>query len=399
MESRQLTPLHVAPGAAGAQLALRTVTAAQQGGPAVLLLPGSEGAPAETSPAGCLTDWPDTSVVVPTSGSTGTPRQVELSDTALTAAVTGSHAALAGPGLWLTALPVTSIAGLMTMVRSVAAGVAPEIWPGVGGAQPFEMKSFAQSCRAAHRRADQAGLPCYVSLVPTQVLRLVRQGGLVELAQFDRVLIGGAALAPALVDAMTEANVPLVLGYGATETCGGVVYDGQPLPGVSLRVSGDGSGSPVGPIEIGGPSIASGYRGNPDATAAAFSAGWFRTDDLGSMTHGALSVHGRLDDIIKVGGSKVSLHQLSDAVRAAPGVLEAVALPQPDLEWGALPRVFVVPDSGITDRRSTTRLVEVLTETVRNYTRWPSDHQVIRIVDELPELPGGKIDRTAGEVR
>ena len=284
------------------------------------------------------------------------------------------------------------------MVRSVAAGVEPEIWPGVGGALSFAAESFAQSSVSAQRRADAAGLPCYVSLVPTQVLRLVRDGRLAELARFDRVLIGGAALAPALVDELTAAGVSLVLGYGATETCGGVIYDGRPLPGVSVRIGDGEDGSESGLIEIATPSLASGYRGDAEATATAFSDGWFRTSDLGVLTNGVLSLHGRMDDIIKVGGNKVSLHQLSDAVRTVPGVLEAVALPLPDVEWGTLPRVFVVPDTELTARQDDDDFLKQIHAVIRDHTRWPSGHPMVRIVDELPELPGGKVDRLAGEV-
>ncbi len=398
MASRQLTPLPVSPGVHGARQVLREVTAAQQGGAAVLLLPEDPSFTPETSDSALTTEWPETAIVVPTSGSTGKPRQVEISQDAVAAAISSSHTALAGPGLWLTALPVNSIAGLMTMVRSVAAGVEPEIWPGIGGALSFDAESFRQSCINAQRRADAAGLPCYVSLVPTQVLRLVRDGRLAELARFDRVLIGGAALAPALVDELTAAGVSLVLGYGATETCGGVIYDGRPLPGVSVRIGDGEDGSESGLIEIATPSLASGYRGDPEATATAFSDGWFRTSDLGVLTNGVLSLHGRMDDIIKVGGNKVSLHQLSDAVRTVPGVLEAVALPLPDVEWGTLPRVFVVPDTGLTARQDDDDFVNQIHAVIRDHTRWPSRHLMVRIVDELPELPGGKVDRLAGEV-
>ena len=74
--------------------------------------------------------------------------------------------------------------------------------------------------------------PAYLSLVPTQLGRALDAG--VRLDGYAAVLVGGAACPPALVERARAAGVRVVLSYGMTETCGGCVYDGEPLPGVEV---------------------------------------------------------------------------------------------------------------------------------------------------------------------
>jgi O-succinylbenzoic acid--CoA ligase len=99
----------------------------------------------------------------------------------------------------------------------------------------------------------------YTSLVPTQLRRLLDAGA--DLSTYDGVLVGGAALAPSLHRAAVDAGVPVVTTYGMSETCGGCVYDGEPLDGVTLRLRDDGR------VELGGPVLFAGYRLRPDLSA------------------------------------------------------------------------------------------------------------------------------------
>lgn len=387
MDARQLTLLPVAPGAAGAAAVRRALAAAWDGGPAV--------APIRTDAAASPPGRPDgtvgagTAAVIATSGSTGAPQQVELSAGALHAAAQAAHRELAGPGIWLTALPVTGIGGFMTLVRGLVADMPPQVWSGVGGAGPFTADSFAGAIRSARARADAVGVPCYTSLVPTQILRLARGDDLAELAVFDAVLVGGAALSPALAAALDTAGVRFVATYGATETCGGVVFAGRPLPGVSVRIDPAPGHDGSGRIEIGGPTLATGYRDDPAASAAAFPGGWFRSNDLGRWESGRVTVLGRTDDIVKVGGAKVSLAAVADALRGHPAVLDAHVVPHPDEEWGQIPAAYVVADPAAA--AAPADLVEQLHRRVAHHTRL---HR-IELVAELPQTPAGKADRRA----
>ena len=116
--------------------------------------------------------------------------------------------------------------------------------------------------------------------------------------------------------------------YGSSETAGGCVYDGRALDGVAMRIVDGG-------VELSGPMLADGYLGDPERTAAAFATDadgtrWYRTGDLGELTHdGTLRIRGRADDVIISGGVKVSLGEVERAVRAVPGFGEAVVVRMP----------------------------------------------------------------------
>ena len=151
-----------------------------------------------------------------------------------------------------------------------------------------------------------AGDRRYTALVPTQLVRFL-DAEPDALRGFDAVLVGGAATDPALLARARAEGVRVVTTYGMTETAGGCVYDGAPLDGVRVRVTDGG-------VELAGPVLASGYRLDPDATAAAFEGGWFRTRDAGELdAEGRLTVLGRLDDVLISGG-----------VNVAPAAVEAV---------------------------------------------------------------------------
>ncbi|MFI2103581.1 AMP-binding protein [Isoptericola sp. NPDC019693] len=312
------------------------VHAALDGGPAVVPLPRTTTA---AVPAG-------TALVVRTSGSTGTPREVALPAAALRASATATHARLGGPGRWVLTLPPTHVAGLQVVVRSVLAGTP------LTAAHPdarFTPDGFADLLEPA---LDAAGdEPVYASLVPTQVHRLLAAAhdgaprGLTALARCAAVLLGGAASPPPLLERAGAAGVRVVTTYGMSETAGGCVYDGAPLRDVRVRVRPDLSGPPpdrsgvVGVVELGGPTLAAGYLGDDAATAAAFrtdadGSRWFRTSDLGRLApDGTLEVLGRADDVVVTGGVNVA----PAPVEALVGELldgEACVVGVPDDEWG-----------------------------------------------------------------
>src|SRR3954451_10514523 len=185
-----MRPLQVLPPVAGPALydALRRALSGE--GPAVSLSVGGE-----VDDAVCL--------VVPTSGSTGEPKHVELTASCLLASGAAT-ASVIGEGRWWLQLPVTHIAGLQVVIRS---GFAPSL--------------AADGCD-------------FTSLVPTQLLRMIDAP---RLPQLRAVLLGGAAASPALLDKARARGINVVATYGMTETSGGCVYDGQPLPGVSVDVS------------------------------------------------------------------------------------------------------------------------------------------------------------------
>ncbi len=267
---------------------------------------------------------PGTAVVIATSGSTGDPKGAELSAAALRHSATASLARLgADPGQrWLSCLPPSHISGLQVFVRSLLAGTDPVVVPRLDSP------------------AAAAGPGCdYVSLVPTQVRHLLDQpGGPTALASFRGILLGGAAVTAGLLAQARAAGARVVTTYGMTETCGGCVYDGRPLDGVSVRIEADAR------IQLAGPVLFSGYRGRPELSLATMDGPWFVTSDLGSLDAGGrLTVRGRADGMINTGGEKVAADEVAAVLAGCAGVREVAVTGRADPEWGELVTAVVVP--------------------------------------------------------
>jgi O-succinylbenzoic acid--CoA ligase len=332
------------PAAAGAQRLLEALGAALDGtGPAILpvdprlpaeraraLLQALRPATLETlqgtqrlDPGDSPAVAPGTAVVIATSGSTGEPKGVELSAAALRHSARASLDRIgARPGeTWLSCLPASHVSGLQVFVRSLLSGVTPVV-----------LERLARLPRGGDP-------PRYVSLVPTQVRHLLDEpGGRDVLAGFRGILLGGAAVPAGLRAEAAAAGARVITTYGMSETCGGCVYDGEPLDGVSAGIG------PDGRIRLAGPVLFSGYRGRPDLTAAALDGGWFVTSDVGEVdAAGRLTVRGRADAMINTGGEKVSADEVASVLEDCPGVREAVVVGRPDPEWGELVTAIVVP--------------------------------------------------------
>jgi O-succinylbenzoic acid--CoA ligase len=308
---------------------------------------------------------PDTAVIIGTSGSTGEPKGVELSAAALLYSARASLARVgARPGQrWLCCLPVTYVAGLQVLVRSLVSGTEPVV--------------------AAASAATLAESGCaHVSVVPTQFARLLGSpAGAAALAGFASVLVGGAAVEPELLDRARAAGVRAVTTYGMSETCGGCVYDGVPLDGVSVRAGDDGL------LRISGPVLMNRYHGRPDLTAAVLSGGEFVTSDLGSVENGRVSVRGRADDVINTGGYKVVPGEVAAALATCPGVREVVVVGRSDQVWGERVTAVVVP-ANPDDPPS----LELLRTHVRGrLPRYASPSELV-LTDAIPALPSGKPD-------
>jgi O-succinylbenzoic acid--CoA ligase len=303
----------------------------------------------------------DTAVVIGTSGSTGAPKGVELSAAALRHSARASLDRVgARPGeRWLCCLPVTHVAGLQVLVRSL-----------VGGTEPV----LAGQADAAALAASGCA---HVSLVPTQLQRLLADGQ-APLAGFSSVLLGGAAAPAGLMAAARAARVPVVTTYGMTETCGGCVYDGIPLDGVRVRIGDDDR------IWIGGPVLFTRYR----AAAGAPEDGWFRTGDLGRLDEsGRLTVRGRADDVINTGGHKVVPGEVAAALEGCPGVRDVAVVGQPDPEWGERVVAVVAP----ADPADPPGLELLRLHVRERLPRYAAPSRVV-MVDAVPMLPSGKHD-------
>jgi len=311
---------------------------------------------------------PGVAVVIATSGSTGPPKGTQLSAAALLASARASLRRIgAEPGQrWLCCLPVSHVAGLQVLARSLLADAEPAVLTG------------------GLTAATVAASGCsYASLVPAQLRRLTDDGA--GLGGLEAILLGGSAVPPGLLDAARAAGGRVLTTYGMSETCGGCVYDGQPLDGVQVAVGGDGR------IRISGPVLFSGYRGRPDLTAAATDGRWFVTSDLGSVDPGGrLTVRGRADGMIISGGENVAADEVAAVLAGCPGVREAAVVGCPDPEWGELvTAVVVAQDPGRPPE------LAVLRDAVRAVLPAAAAPRALVLVPALPLLASGKADRLA----
>lgn len=397
MLRRSLVPVPVAPGdELGVLPQLRAALSGE--GPAVLPHPaGRRPAPGlrPGEPLGPQEDDPQdpTAVVIATSGSTGAAKGVLLASSALLASAAATHERLGGPGAWLLALPVDHVAGMQVLVRSLVAATLPTVLAALPGEGGFEPRRFVTATAELTGRTTGRR---YTALVPTQVVRLLEAGGAASqaLAGYDAVLVGGAALAAPVRAAAADAGVRLVTSYGMSETCGGCVYDGVPLPGVDVTLTDD-----TGRVRISGPVLARGYRhdgGESDSTATAFSNDsdgrrWFTTDDLGRWDAGTgLTILGRADDAVLTGGLTVAPAPVEAALLELASVAEAVVVGAPDHEWGQRVVAALVLRPG----HPAPSLGEVRTHVAARVGAQAAPRQLL-VLDQLPVRGPGKPDRQA----
>jgi O-succinylbenzoic acid--CoA ligase len=266
---------------------------------------------------------PGTAVVVATSGTEGAPKLVELSRSAVTAAVEASAEVLGATPAdpWVACLTPAHVGGLLVYLRGAVLG-AP-----LTALERFDPASVVG-----------AGDGAFVSLVPTMVRRLLDEPG-VDPAPLRCALVGGDAFEPALAAAAADRGLRCVPTYGLTESCGGVVYGATTLAGTGVRIAGGGR------IELRGPTLMEGYLRDPQATAEAFTVdGWLRTRDAGELgADGSLAVLGRLDDAILTGGELVWPVEVEAVLRTHPEVADVLVVGRPHPDWGRQVTALVVP--------------------------------------------------------
>jgi len=174
-------------------------------------------------------------------------------------------------------------------------------------------------------------------------------------------------------------------------------FVGTPLPGVEVRLVDeagrpvrDGGGAP-GEIEVRGATVFLEYWRRPDATAAAFRDGWFRTGDVAVVEHDAYRILGRSSvDIIKTGGYKVSALEVEEVLRTHPAIAECAVVGVEDPEWGE--RICAA-----VERRGETDL------TLAALQAWAKErlapYKIPRALRSVPALPRNAMGKvTKGEV-
>jgi long-chain acyl-CoA synthetase len=203
--------------------------------------------------------------------------------------------------------------------------------------------------------------------VPTVMRQLVEDASAdpARVATLAGISMGGTPVPPDLIGRIDAGFASLVApgnGYGLTETTSAVVSNGgadyvthpdsvgRCLPGADVRVVDPVTGEDVPDGEVGelwfrGPNIVRGYWNNPEATAAAFTDGWFHTGDLGRVRDGWVYVVDRMKDVVIRGGENIYCAEVEAALHEHPAIgdVAIVGIPHDSLGEEAVAVVHLRP--------------------------------------------------------
>lgn len=267
----------------------------------------------------------------------------------------------------------------------------------------FDPRALQRS--AARHRATLLGA------VPVMYQRMIRAGLRREqLASLRLAFSAGAALDRESVRSLAAVGIPLVQGYGQTETsilCCLEAKDalsksgsvGRPVRYGEVRIA-DERGRPVPPgtpgeIVVRGPIVMLGYWRRPAETADSRIDGWHRTGDLGVMDdEGFVTLVGRSKELYITGGENVYPAEVERVLEEHPDVAEAAVVGVPDAEWGETGRAFVVPVHPPLDGEALLRWAG------ERLARYKLPREVVAVA-ALPRTASGKVQkhllRAAGE--
>lgn len=297
-----------------------------------------------------------TAVVVTSTGSTGANKEISLSAGALLASAKAANKFLGANfgETWSLLLPLTHIAAVNVLVRSLELGTIP-----------LDLTDY----QGEYPKVE------YTAIVPTQLFNALNGDDrlLRHLQSVKAVLVGGAALTSELQEQATNAGIKVVTTYGMSETSGGCVYNGTPLEGVQIAISDSGF------IKVSGPVLATNL--NLD------SQNWFVTSDLGELVDGQLKVLGRGDDVIISGGENISLIEIESAISASFSHFEFAAFAVSSEKWGQELHVAAVNAPADFSQE----VARLLVAKFGNAAKPKRFHQLA----ELPLIGIGKVDRRA----
>ena len=315
----------------------------------------------ELRSASGVAETPNTATIMHTSGTTSTPKRVELTFGNWQANALGSAVAL-GLDLderWLCVMPLAHVGGLSILLRSTIYATTVVLH------ERFDTDAVLAEL------SDPARAITLVSLVPTMLARLL-DAGLERPPTLRWALLGGGPIPPGLLARAESAGVPVAPTYGMTEACSQIATFGQPLTGVRLRLE-------EGQIVIRGAVVAPGSLDED---------GWLRTGDLGELDQdGRLQIVGRLADTIVSGGENIAPSEVESVLLEHPAVADAGVFSRPDSQWGEAVYATVVLRDG-----SLVGAAELRRFAGEHLARFKVPKE-IEFSSALPRTPSGKLLR------
>lgn len=307
-----------------------------------------------------------------TSGTSGARRPVALTyeNHFCSAGASALTLGVRSDDVWLCCLPVDHVGGLNVLIRSLIYGTTAVVH------SEFDTDAVA---------SELEGGATLVSLVPTQLARLLEAGARIDLPRL--ILLGGADAPRALIESAEAAGARIAQTYGSTEACSQIATlgladrgrkrgsVGRPLPGTLVEFA-------DGELVVSGPTISPGAAG-PD--------GRLRTGDRGRIdSEGFLWVEGRIDDVIVSGGENVAPQEVEAALAAHDAVADVAVFGRPDPEWGEAVCAAVVLAAGVEAPAASE-----LEAHCRDRLAAHMVPKAIEVVEELPRTATGKLRRRA----
>ena len=339
----------------------------------------------------------DIALILHTSGTTSRPKLVPLTQANVCASATNiaNSLALEAGDSCLNIMPLFHIHGLIAAVlSSLRVGASITCTPGFNALQFYSLLK-------AHE-------PTWYTAVPTMhqaiLSRAERNREIIAAVQLRFIRSSSASLPPQIMSGLEDVfSAPVIEAYGMTEAAHQMASNplppGSRKPGSVGIAAGpeiaimDESGKllatgDIGEVVIRGPNVTPGYQNNPEANAAAFTDGWFRTGDQGFMDKEKfLRLTGRLKEIINRGGEKISPREVDEVLLDHPAISQVVTFAVPHEKLGEDVAAAVV-------------LKENASATEQDIRKFASKHladmkvpRKILFLDEIPKGATGKLQR------
>jgi acyl-CoA synthetase (AMP-forming)/AMP-acid ligase II len=345
----------------------------------------------------------DTLLQMYTSGTTGFPKGALMANSGLLAAAAKSEGLLKQDwAQWddtdvsIVAMPVFHIGGTGWAIMALLAGGKAVIL-----SKP-DIPDIVENI-AAHRVTKMFAVPAVLNAILAHP-----EAATADFSSVREVLYGAS---PIPLDVLRRAmqkfsSAQFIQCYGATETCGTVVYlppedhdpagnkrmlsCGIPFPGNKIRiVDGDGKEAAtgdVGEIWIQSPSLMQGYHNMPEATAKALKDGWYASGDAGYLDEdGYLYIYDRVKDMIVSGAENIYPAEVENALHEHPAVQDCAVIGVPDAKWGEAVKAIIVLRAG--QSATPDELIAFSRERIAGY-KVPKS---VDFVTELPRNPSGKV--------